>query len=188
MSNSHFAPIAPQHATSQPTELYLKEKSTSWTGDDASIKDANDTVVFKIKAELLTFSQSRTLTDAQGNDLGVLRQKKFDFSPTIYIGTPADENKVSIKTTGMFNPLNCNASISVDGAKVGKAQGNWRAKFFTITIDGVEVATIARNTTMASMFMNADSYKISITPRDQPVDLAFIALICIALDELYNDK
>lgn len=88
----------------------------------------------------------------------------------------------------MFNPLNCNASISVDGVKVGKAQGNWRAKTFSITIDGVEVATIGRKTTMASMFMDADSYKISVTPQGQPVDLAFIALICIALDELYNDK
>lgn len=188
VGNPHFAPIAPQHATSQPTELFLKEKTMSWTGDDAKIKDANNNVIFKIKAELLTFSQSRTLTDAHGNALGVLRHKMLDFAPTIYIGPPANEKKVSIKTSGMFNPFNCNASISVDGVKVGKAQGNWRAKKFSITIDGVEVATIGRKTTMAAVFMDADSYKISITPQGQPVDLAFISLICIALDELYHDK
>lgn len=187
-SPSQLAPIAPQHATLQPTELFLKEKTMSWTGDDAKIKDANGSVVFQIKADMLTFTQSRTLVDASGTTLGVLKHKLMDFAPTIYIGTPANEKKVKLKTTGMFNPLNCNASISVDGVEVGKVKGNWRAKKYSIKIGGVEIATVGRKTTMASLFMDADSYVISVRPQGQPVDLAFISLLAIGLDELYHDK
>lgn len=186
--NSVFAPIAPQHATTQPTELFLKEKTMSFTGDDAKIKDANGNVLFKIEGKLLTFSQARTMVDSSGTVVGHLKHKKFDFAPTIYIGPPTNDTKVSLKTTGMFNPLNCNASISIDGAKVGKVQGNWRAKKFSVELNGVRVATVGRKTTMAAMFMDADSYTISVTPQGQPVDLAFISLIAIGLDELYHDK
>jgi uncharacterized protein YxjI len=187
-SPSQLAPIAPQHATLQPTELFLKEKTMSWTGDDAKIKDASGNVVFQIKADMLTFNQSRTLVDASGTVLGVLKHKLMDFAPTIYIGTPNNEKKVKLKTTGMFNPLNCNASISIDGVEVGKVKGNWRAKKYSIKIGGVEIATVGRKTTMASLFMDADSYVISVQPKGQPVDLAFISLLAIGLDELYHDK
>ena len=89
----------------------------------------------------------------------------------------------------MFNPLNSNASISINGQKVGKAKGNWRAKKFSIEIDGAVIATVGRKTTMAAIFMDADSYTISVTPPNgQPVDLAFVALLVLGLDELYHDK
>merc|ERR1712194_77295 len=135
-----------QYATNQPTELYLKEKTLSFTGDDAKIKDGNGNLMFKVEAKLLTFSQARNMHDSHGTIIGTLQHKKFDFAPTIYIGTPANNKKVSLKTTGMFNPLNCNASISINGAKVGKVKGNWRAKKFSIEINGSNVATIGRKT------------------------------------------
>merc|ERR1711933_562519 len=105
-----------------------------------------------------------------------------------YLGPPGNESRVSLKLTGMLNPLKSDASISIDGAKVGKVHGNWRAKKFTIEIDGVKVATIGKKTTMASMFMDADSYVISVNPQGGPVDLAFMSLIAIGMDEIYNDK
>merc|ERR1711933_421726 len=78
--------------------------------------------------------------------------------------------------------------ISIDGKTVGKVKGNWRAKRFSIQIDGVEVAKIGRKRTIASTFMGADSYNITVTPKGKPVDLAFISLVCIALDEIYQKK
>mmetsp|Transcript_16175 Transcript_16175/g.35964 ORF Transcript_16175/g.35964 Transcript_16175/m.35964 type:complete len:276 (-) Transcript_16175:100-927(-) len=190
-SASPFSPIAPQYATAHPTELYLKEKAMSWTGDDAKIKDSSGNTVFKIHAELLTLSQRRYLVDAHGNRIGQLRHKKMDIKPAVYIGTLDNEKKVKLTTSGMFNPLKCDARIKVDGTTVGKVtcRGNWRAKKFSITMHGVEVATIGRKRTMASTFMDADSYHISVRPQQgQPVDLAFISLITIALDELYHEK
>ena len=137
---------------------------------------------------MLSFSQSRKMVDAQGNVVGHLRHKKFDLAPTIYIGPPGNETKVSLKLTGMLNPLKSDASISIDGTKVGKVHGNWRAKKFSIEIDGIKIATVGKKTTMASIFMDADSYVISVTPRGEPVDLAFMSLIAIGMDEIYNDK
>ena len=187
-STSPFAPIAPKFATSNPTELSLKEKAMSFTGDDAKIKDAAGNTLFKIHAELLTLSQRRYLVDADGNRIGQLRHKKLDIAPTVYIGTLDDEKKVALKTSGMFNPMNCNAKIEVDGVTVGKIKGNWRAKKFSVVINGVEIATIGRKRTMSSTFMDADSYKIAVRPQGQPVDLAFVSLLAIGLDELYHDK
>ena len=185
---THFAPIAPQYATTQEIELSLKEKTLSFTGDDAKIKDSNGNVMFKVKADLISFAQSRTMYDAQGRTIAQLRQKVMGFGTTFYIGTLENEKKVSMKRKDKFNPMNSNATISIDGNKVGEIKGNWRAKNFVITIDGVQVATVGRPRTLASTFMDADSYVIRITPGGQPVDMAFISLVVIALDELYNDK
>merc|ERR1739848_105549 len=143
--------------------------------------------MFRIQSELLTISQRRSLLDSHGNEIAQLRRQKLGLIPTVYIGTPENQKKVTVKTTGILNPLNCNASISIDGKKVGKVEGNWRAKKFSIQIDGVEVAKIGRKRTVASTFMGADSYNITVTPKGKPVDLAFISLICIALDEIYHD-
>jgi uncharacterized protein YxjI len=183
-----LAPIAPQYGVTQPTDLYLKEQVLSFTGDGASVKDSKGNTMFKIEAELITFSGRRSLLDSEGNVIAQLRKQKMALIPCIYIGTPDNEKKVTLKSTGILNPLKCNASISIDGKKVGEIKGNWRAKKFSIVIDGVEVAKIGRKRTVASTFMGADSYNISVTPKGKPVDLAFISLVCIALDEMYHDK
>jgi uncharacterized protein YxjI len=189
MVNENLVPISPAHAVSENTELYLKEKSFSWTGDDAKIKDSKGTVVFKIKAKYVSFSQRRILYDgATGKELAQLRHKKMELVPTIYIGIPGNDKKVKLKTKGMFNPFNCDAGIHVNGREVGEVKGNWRAKHFHITIDGAQVAYIRRRRTAESVFLDADSYEIAAMPKGDPVDMAFICLICVAMDELYHDK
>merc|ERR1739848_238169 len=100
--------------------------------------------MFSIKAELITMSQRRSLLDSEGNVIAQLRRQKMGLIPTVYIGTPENEKKVTVKSTGILNPLQCNASITIDGKKVGKVEGNWRAKKFSIQIDGVEVAKIGK--------------------------------------------
>ena len=184
---THFAPIAPHLATNEVTELNLKEKTMSFTGDDAKIKDSNGNVIFKVKADLISFSQSRKMVDAQGRTVALLSKKLALMGTTFYIGTEGNEKKVAMKRKNKYNPLNSNAIIKIDDKEVGEIAGDWRAKSFTITIDGVEVAKISRPLTMAAAFMDADSYVIRITPKGQPVDTAFISLVVIALDELYHD-
>merc|ERR1712176_940083 len=113
--------------------------------------------------------------DSEGNVIAQLRRQVMGLIPTVYIGTPQNEKKVTVKSTGILNPLQCNASITIDGKKVGKVEGNWRAKKFTIRIDDVVVATIGRKRTIASTFVGADSYSISVNPKKggRPIDLAF---------------
>jgi uncharacterized protein YxjI len=173
----------------------LNEKAFSFIGDDnASVKDSKGNTMFKIRSALLTISERRSLLDSNGNVIATLRRQKMSLIPAVYIGTPENEKKVVVKTTGILNPLNCNASITINGQKVGKVEGNWRAKKFTIKIDGDVIATIGRRRTLASTFAGADSYQIHVEPpptssskNKRKVDLAFVSLICIALDELYHD-
>jgi len=159
----------------------------SYSGDDAQIKDANGNIVFYVKAELMTMSQRRFMVDTRGKKVGQLRHKKTPgLHPTVYVGTPSDEKKCSVKMSGMLDPFNCDAKIMLgENKKIGKISGNWRAKKFAITIDGSVVAKVLRKRTMSSMFMGADTYCIDVQPG---VDLAFVSLIAIALDELYNDQ
>jgi uncharacterized protein YxjI len=196
VTSSHQAPppsrisspaiIWPQHVTSSAKTLVLKERSMSYSGDDAQIKDDNGNIVFYVQAELMTMSQRRYLVDTRGQKIGSLRHKKTPgLHPTVYIGTTSDEKKCSVKMSGMLDPFNCNASILLGpNNKIGKISGNWRAKKFSITLNGNLAAKVLRKRTMSSMFMGADTYCIDVEPG---VDVAFVSLIAVALDELYND-
>lgn len=190
--DSNLAPIVPQHATVQPTKLSLKERHAALSGDDARIKDSKGNTVFQMRSEMLSLSQRRTMVDAHGTVIAQLRHKKMDFVPTIYIGTPKNEKKVVLKSSGLLSGSSCNASISIDGEKVGKVEGDYRAENFSIQIDGHEIATLRRKRNTAHYGKNlagADSYNISVTPPAggrRPVDLAFVSLIAVAIDELYH--
>merc|ERR1712025_1249548 len=133
------------------------------TGDDAKIKDSNGNVMSKVKADLISISQSRTMCDAQGRTIALLSKKLALIGTTFYIGTKGNEKKVSMKRKNKYNPLNKNATIKIDGQEVGEIAGDFRGKSFSITIDGVQVATVSRPLTMAAAFMDADSYVIRIT-------------------------
>jgi len=186
---SNLAPIAPQHATSKPTKLSLKERTSAISGDDARIKDSKDNTVFQMRSEMLSISQRRTMLDAHGNVIAQLRHKKMGIVPTIYIGTPLNENKVVLKSSGLLKASSYNASISIDGEKVGKVEGDYRAEKFSIQIDGEEIATLRRKRNAAStMLAGSDSYNINVTPPQggRPVDLAFVSLVAVAIDELYH--
>jgi len=181
-----LAPIAPHFKTTAVTEIILKEKKVSFTGDSATIKTKDGATLFKIDAKLVSMSERRDLLDASGKVLGQLRKKKMPgIHKTVYIGTDNDEKKVAIVKKGLLDKLHCDADIQIGDKVVGEAKGNWRSKEFSITINGKEVAHASRKLSMASLALDADSYCIKIQPG---VDQAFVSLIVIALDELYHEE
>ena len=183
-SGPHLAPICPSSVATHPTTLILKESTMSYTGDDAKIKDANGNTLFTIKAEIVSFSQRRYIYDNRGQRLGQLRRSRL--LPSVHIGTLSNEKHASVVMSGFMNPMSCNANIMLnERQKIGKISGNWRAKKFSVVIDNSTVAQVSRKKSMQSMFMGADSYCIDIQPG---VDLVFVSLLVVALDELYHDK
>ena len=186
MSIDALAPIAPQYRAAGPTKLFIKEKKMSLSGDSARIKDEHGNTIFTIDAHLMTISDRRTLADSQGNVIGQLRRKKTPgIHETYYIGTPTDDKKCAVKLKGILNPIKCDAHIMVGGTNVGEVSGNWRAKKFSIYVKGYLVAQVHRKTSLGAILMDADTYCIQVEPG---VDLAFISLVTIALDELYHDE
>ena len=83
-----------------------------------------------------------------------------------------------------MNPTKCDADIYVGNNVVGEVSGNWRAKSYTVTIDGNQVAEVKRKTGAAGHLLDADSYYIDMVAG---VDAAFMSMVVIALDELYHD-
>ena len=75
--------------------------------------------------------------------------------------------------------LICDADIYLGDTIIGEAAGSWSRKSFKITIEGDQVAVGSRNV----LTFGADSYCVEISAG---VDSAFIAMIVMALDELYH--
>ena len=84
-----------------------------------------------------------------------------------------------------MNPTKCDADIYHGDTVIGEARGNWRAKSFTISLGGRPVATVSRKTGLMGRVLDADSYIIEI---EGGVDVAFMSMVVIALDEIYHDK
>lgn len=84
----------------------------------------------------------------------------------------------------LLNPMKCDADIYLGDTVIGEASGNWRAKSFTIDLHGRQAASISRKTGIMGRILDADSYTIDIAAG---MDMAFISMIVIALDEIYHD-
>jgi len=184
---SNQALIAPKFVASGPTTLIMKEKKgLSLSGDSGKILDVNGTLMFKIDANLMTISERRTLEDASGEKIGTVRVKKTPgLHKTYYVGTMADDKKCAVKAKGIMNPTKCDADIYHGDTVIGEASGNWRAKTFTISLGGRQVAKVGRKTGIMGRILDADSYTIEI---ESGIDVAFISMVVIALDEIYHDK
>jgi len=184
---SNQALISPRFVAAGPTTLVLKEKKgLSLTGDSGKIKDANGNLVFKIDANFMTISERRTLEDASGTKIGTVRVKKTPgLHKTYYLGPMDDDKKCAVKMKGLLNPMKCDADIYLGDRVIGEASGNWRAKTFQITLGGRQAAKVGRKTGLMGHVLDADSYVIEI---EQGVDVAFMSMVVIALDELYHDK
>lgn len=183
----NLTPIAPQFVTSATTTLVFKEKKFgSLSGDSGRVEDAEGNVMFKIDANLMTMSGRREFMDASGTNIGQIRKKKTPGLHAVwYLGTMNDEKKCAVKAKGTMNITKCDADIYIGDTVVGECSGNWRAKSFTISIEGNQVAEVSRNTDAGGIILNADSYSIEISAG---VDSAFITMIVIALDEIYHEK
>lgn len=179
-------PIAPKTALGEPSELIIQEKKLSLTGDDATIYDSNQNPVFQIVAKTWSMSAQRELRDAKtGETLAVFRRALSKFIPTYYIGPPDNpklgEIQIAISMQGL---VSVDASIYLKGKKVGSVSGDWRAKVCEIMIGNQKVAKITRNTSLMNKMFAVDSYETAISGG---VDRTFIALIVVAIDEIYRD-
>eukprot|EP01063_Lacrimia_lanifica_P017286 TRINITY_DN24152_c0_g1_i1.p2 TRINITY_DN24152_c0_g1~~TRINITY_DN24152_c0_g1_i1.p2 ORF type:complete len:149 (-),score=67.29 TRINITY_DN24152_c0_g1_i1:88-477(-) len=119
-------------------------------------------------------------------EVGQLRKSKMPgLKAKYYVGTMQDDKAVKVVEKGAFNPLNCDAKIEVGGKDVGLVKGNWRAKEYSISLNGVQVASVKRKTSFSSLVFDADSYCLEMGPG---CDMAFLVLVTIALDEMYHES
>uniref|UniRef100_A0A7S0XIC3 Tubby C-terminal domain-containing protein n=1 Tax=Erythrolobus madagascarensis TaxID=708628 RepID=A0A7S0XIC3_9RHOD len=184
--STQFAPLSAAHARSTPTDLIFQEKLTL-TGDGAAVTDEDGTVLFRIKAKLMSVSARRELADASGAVIAGARMKKTPgLHAAVYIGPESNEKLMMVKAKGLRDITKCDVDIYLNDKVVGEACGNWRAKTFDVKINGQLAGQMTRKSTTAKgILFGADAYHVAVAPN---VDLACMALLICALDEIYHDE
>ena len=162
------------------TSMFISENALS--NDSIDVKDEHYDVIFKIQQASISLSERRQLLDSTGKIIGQYRKQKLSFMlPAVYIGTPQNENKCMLKLKD--GETSCNsADIYMDGKVIGDAFGSWQNKSYEIKIKGTLAASVQRTRIPGS---TDDHYGIEIL---KGVDVAFIVLLTLALDEIYHDE
>ena len=195
MSTDPFAPITsnPKYkTTAQTTNLILKEDINALTGGQvAAIKDKHTKkILYTVGQPSSVFSGHRRMVkDNHGHLVGQLRRKKIPgLRPTYYLGTKDNEKHCAIVLKDLLDFQSRNADIYLNDEIIGEVVGkDWKVKNFEIKIKNKVVAKICKTVDMSVRgFAHEDDYCMDIL--SEGVDTAFIAMITIALDQLYQDK
>jgi len=214
--NGLFVIFTPDNRFIRPTEtvLTLKEKYSSWTGDDCVIKDFNNAKWFDINAPMLSsFGPTiRILSDNFGQEVCQYQMKTFTMHGTAYVTVQTPSGRWCVATIkrqggqGLF-ANNCNADIfihnpmqalenlaSTDGVTptihVG---GDFMAKNYDFMknvgiINGNQVQLIKIAQVVRQWGPTTTNYPNTYFLRIGPnVDIAFICICAYALDELFSD-
>jgi len=193
--NSPRTLIAPK--TAARTTLILKEKIMA-NGDSGRVVDANGNLVFEIVARRIAFAALRVVKDAHGAEIGQVRRKRTpSIHKTTYLGTMDEPKKILVKSSGTVNATKAtmrdeefSADIVMgDGGGIigdrliGVARGNWESRSFVIALHKNRVAQVSR--VMPGHVLEEGSYCVQIGAH---VDSAFVMMVILALDEMYDDK
>ena len=148
-------------------KLLFKERLFSWL-DSYDVYDEAGNTVFVVKGELAWGHQLRVY-DANGNDLGYIKEKVFSFLPKfeMYIG---DRYVGCIsKEFSFFRP---NFNIDYNGWHV---DGDWFEWDYSILdISGRQVATVSKE-----LWNWTDTYAIDIY---DPQDALYALMLVLAID------
>mmetsp|Transcript_565 Transcript_565/g.1919 ORF Transcript_565/g.1919 Transcript_565/m.1919 type:complete len:201 (+) Transcript_565:106-708(+) len=181
-----------QFMSPQPKSFVLEEKiGLSMTSDSGKIYDEHGQKVFLIKGKHMTLHDSVWLRHVDGTNILGLKKKLLSLHATTNIVTP-DERVVAVVKKAHVMQIKASASVYIGGDDSGQPllaiSGGFRAKNLTITHlpSGIVIAAVQRKQfTMKNIIFDQDTYNILIAPN---VDIAFILMLCIVVDEMFNDE
>ncbi|KAF2702685.1 DUF567-domain-containing protein [Pleomassaria siparia CBS 279.74] len=170
--------------------LILKEKVLSLSGDSFSIKNLEGQVVFQVKGNASSLSGRKAVMDAAGNVLFELRKQHIAIHKTYYA---ENANKEQVfKVASRFKIIGSKA-IGTFTSVSGKAESLiMEGNFFDTTAEikdestGRSVARIDRKfLTGREIFAQQQTYVVTVAPG---MDMAIVVAMCVALDEMRNEK
>jgi len=182
------------------TQLVLKEKFWSMSGDSCSVKDQEGTEWFKIKGKALSLQEKSKLLDIYGNEIVTYRKKLLSLHRQAYLTVESSGQILvyaTIKQKELFtftpeaeifihNPPIPFENVSTKGLVPDMvASGNIIQKDYGLVMGEMEnnPYKIAEITRKLKWFNHADTYYIDAGPR---VDVSLIVMIVYALDELFS--
>ena len=148
-------------------KLLFKQRIFSWFGS-YDIFDETGRVVYKVEGQL-SFGHMFRIYDAQGRELGYIKQEMLAFLPcyNIYVG---DEylGRIS-KRLSLFTP-----KYDID-YKNWSVEGNWAEWDYSImNSSGNEIASVSKQ-----LFNFTDTYVINVT---YPEDALCALMLVLAID------
>jgi len=183
--------VFPQYIAQQSETLILKEKVLSLSGDSFSIKTIDGRALFQVKGNAFSLSGRKAVSDMAGNVLFELRKKHIAIHSTYYAEDAS--GKQFFQVASKFKLLGSKAIGTFTSAASGKAESLLMSgNFFDTTANIVDESTGKSVARVDRSFLNArellggqQTYVVTIAPG---VDMAIVIAMCIALDEMRNDK
>jgi len=195
-------PGGQKYVLGEQTVLKLKENFWSFSGDDATIKDITDTSWFKVKGTVMSLSGKRTMTDCkEGTEICGYQKKLLSMHATAYITVQSGEQTMVLATIKkQFMVLESSADIFIHKPMVPldnvttegmvpdiHVAGDIISKKYDFMMGNLEtnpykIAQVVRKWTFDS---ERNTYFVNIGTK---VDIAFIAMSVIAIDEIFSDN
>ncbi|KAI6801497.1 hypothetical protein KC332_g6838 [Hortaea werneckii] len=189
-------PLGPRPATAdffrpQQVTLEMKEKVFSLSGDDFTVKTADEgnvTDVCQCKGKAISARDKKKFTDMQGNELFTLENKLLSINKSMRGVSPSGEHDFEVK--GHFKLLGTHSTCTFTNAANGQEvaieiKGDWIDRSAEMMWDGKTVATIARSFfNVREILGDQQTYFVTVAPN---VDLSLIAALCVSLDERANE-
>lgn len=147
-------------------KLLLKQKLFSWF-DSYNVYDEYGETVFKVKGQL-SFGHRLVVYDANGREIGMLKEKVFAFLPRFYMYVNGVEIGWIKKKFTFFKPqfeLNCNGWL---------VDGNFFEWDYSVYENNNEIITLSKE-----IFNFTDTYVIDVK---RPEDGLLGLLIVLAID------
>ncbi|KAL6079369.1 hypothetical protein QOT17_000993 [Balamuthia mandrillaris] len=155
----------------EPVTVVLQEKIWSLSGDSFRILDNNQREVLQVKGNVFSLREQKVLYDSHGKELGLILKKLLAFKAQEDIHTPDRRKNIASIAEKSFFQLKSNAEeIHI--------RGSCLARDLTFQLGGRTIAHVHRS------LEESDSYLLTVAPN---VDLAFMVLVTICLDEVFND-
>ena len=185
-----------------PIILRLKEKFFCWSGDDFTVNDINGYVWFKIDSKSFSLRDRRTLLNSEGMEIAGYHKKLFSLRDAAYITQEWDGITyvyATIRKSSYFaefftddadifihNPPLCKGRDNLDTDGISPhiiISGDFFGKNYDFMMGSAKVAQVVKKWRWFTT--STDTYFVNIGPN---IDVAFICMCVMAIDELYHDE
>ena len=157
-------------------KMYMKQKVFSW-GDKFNIYDAEGGELYAVWGEVFSLGKKLHVEDMYGRELAYIQQKLLTFLPKFFILRDEQQIAVVVKKFTFLRH-----KYEIKGLE-WIAEGNFMSHEFQITsADGHVVAEISKK-----WFSLGDSYEISVSRGEDPINVLAVVLVIDACIEQEND-
>ncbi|KAK3686333.1 hypothetical protein LTR37_019923 [Vermiconidia calcicola] len=142
--------IHPEYIAHKPTKIIISQHEYTSLGRDYTIRDANDEILYVVKADSLSWSQRRSFEDASGHPLFTLRRRIMSKKRHWYLDKPGEDLSGLMKANIHWS-FTLGLTFTVQNAAAGGAETQIElmeigphGRKASISANGVDLAIINR--------------------------------------------